>query len=79
MILQSIPKHQWRINWIFSNWAVYCGYNNLPVYLRLRMHIEVHCSFPMSGYTLYLNSRFKSYGIFKILAEVQACYQPLLI
>jgi hypothetical protein len=34
-------------------------------------------SFPMRRYTLRLDSWFKSYEVFKILAQAGACCQPL--
>jgi hypothetical protein len=35
------------------------------------------CSFLMRRYTYHLDSLFKSYEVFKILAQARACCQPL--
>jgi hypothetical protein len=39
--------------------------------------VDMDGSFPMSRYTLRLDSWFKSYEVLKISAKLRACCQPL--
>jgi hypothetical protein len=45
--------------------------------LKLFVVVDMDGSFPMSHYTLRLDSWFKSYEVFKISAKLWACCQPL--
>jgi hypothetical protein len=40
------------------------------------MLVGIDCSFPKSHYTLFLDSRFKSYEVLKISTKIRACSQP---
>jgi hypothetical protein len=53
-------------------WAGCCSCNLIVVFLRFCKCVEVDCIFPMSRYTQFLDSWFKSYGVLKISALLWA-------